>query len=53
MPAGALITTFQKGLQYLELEANLAAEVPCRPPPGLSSPKQMFFSYLQSVRRLT
>jgi len=27
VPAGALITTFQKGLQYLELEANLAAEV--------------------------
>ena len=27
VPTGTLITTFQKGLQYLELEANLAAEV--------------------------
>ena len=32
VPAGALITTFQKGLQYLELEANLAAEVPRKSP---------------------
>lgn len=31
VPPGALVSFVQKGLQYLELEANLAAEVQILP----------------------